>query len=32
MLPPPEGIEYKAVGTMEHNICDVLDQRMKGKK
>lgn len=32
MPPPPEGIEYKALGTMEHNICDVLAQRMKGRK
>ena len=29
---PPEGIEYKQLGTMEHNICDVLAQRMKGRK
>lgn len=28
----PEGIEYKNLGTMEHNICDVLAQRMKGRK
>lgn len=32
MPTPPEGIEYKALGTMEHNICDVLAQRMKGRK
>lgn len=32
MPPPPEGIEYKSLGTMEHNICDVLAQRMKGRK
>ncbi|MGL5330126.1 MAG: ISLre2 family transposase [Peptostreptococcaceae bacterium] len=29
---PPEGIEYRTLGTMEHNICDVLAQRMKGRK
>ena len=29
---PPEGIVYKALGTMEHNICDVIAQRMKGRK
>ena len=29
---PPEGIEYRQLGTMEHNICDVLAQRMKGRK
>lgn len=28
----PESIEYKSLGTMEHSICDVLDQRMKGRK
>ena len=32
MPPPPEGTEYKSLGTMEHNICDVLAQRMKGRK
>lgn len=32
MPTPPEGIEYKTLGTMEHNICDVLAQRMKGRK
>lgn len=32
MPTPPEGIEYKSLGTMEHNICDVLAQRMKGRK
>lgn len=32
MPPSPEGIEYKALVTMEHNICDVLAQRMKGRK
>ena len=29
---PPEGVEYRQLGTMEHNICDVLAQRMKGRK
>lgn len=29
---PPDGIEYRSLGTMEHNICDVLAQRMKGRK
>lgn len=29
---PPEGITYRHMGTMEHNICDVLAQRMKGRK
>ncbi|WP_394871504.1 ISLre2 family transposase [Clostridium butyricum] len=29
---PPEGIEYRQLGTMEHNICDVLAQRMKSRK
>lgn len=28
----PEGLEYRKLGTMEHNICDVLAQRMKGRK
>ncbi len=28
----PEGIEYKNLGTIEHDICDVLAQRMKGRK
>jgi hypothetical protein len=28
----PEGLEYRQLGTMEHNICDVLAQRMKGRK
>lgn len=32
MPTPPEGIEYKNLGTMEHNICDVLAQRMTGRK
>lgn len=29
---PPEGLEYRHLGTMEHNICDVLALRMKGRK
>jgi hypothetical protein len=29
---PPEGMEYRQLGTMEHNICDVLAKRMKGRK
>ena len=29
---PPEGVEYRQLGTMEHHICDVLAQRMKGRK
>ena len=29
---PPEGIEYRTLGTMEHNICDVLAKRLKGGK
>ena len=29
---PPEGTFYNQLGTMEHNICDVLAQRMKGRK
>ena len=28
----PEGIIYRHLGTAEHNICDVLAQRMKGRK
>ena len=28
----PEGVEYRQLGTMEHNICDVLAHRMKGRK
>jgi hypothetical protein len=28
----PDGIEYRNLGTMEHNICDILAQRMKGRK
>lgn len=29
---PPEGTKYRNLGTMEHNICDILAQRMKGNK
>jgi hypothetical protein len=29
MPTPPDGIEYRQLGTMEHNICDVLAMRMK---
>lgn len=29
---PPEGVKYRNLGTMEHNICDILAQRMKGNK
>jgi hypothetical protein len=32
MPPPPDGLEYRQLGTMEHNICDVLAHRMKGRK
>lgn len=28
----PDGLEYRNLGTMEHNICDILAQRMKGRK
>ena len=28
----PEGVEYRQLGTMEHNIWDVLAHRMKGRK
>lgn len=27
-----EGLEYRTMGTMEHNICDVISQRMKHRK
>jgi hypothetical protein len=27
-----EGLEYRNMGTMEHNICDVISQRMKHRK
>lgn len=29
---PPEGLEFRNLGTMEHNIADVLASRMKGNK
>jgi len=29
---PPKGIKYRNLGTMEHNICDILARRMKGNK
>lgn len=29
---PPEGVVYRNLGTMEHNICDILAQRMKNRK
>ena len=32
MPTPPDGMEYRQLGTMEHNICDVLAHRMKGRK
>lgn len=32
MPQPPEGIKYRNLGTMEHSICDILAQRMKGNK
>ncbi len=32
MPAPPAGMEYRHLGTMEHNICDVLKLRMKGRK
>lgn len=28
----PEGLEYRNMGTAEHNICDILKLRMKGNK
>ena len=28
----PEGLIYRGMGTMEHHICDVIAQRMKGRK
>ncbi len=27
-----KGLEYRTMGTMEHNICDVISQRMKHRK
>jgi len=32
MPEPPKGIKYRNLGTMEHNICDILARRMKGNK
>ena len=29
---PPTGVEYRNLDTMEHNICDILAQRFKGRK
>jgi len=29
---PPDGTKYRNLGTMEHNICDILAQRMKNNK
>lgn len=29
---PPEGLQYRSLGTMEHNIFDVLGNRMKSRK
>lgn len=29
---PPEGVYYRNLGTMEHNICDILYLRMKNRK
>lgn len=28
----PENIKYRNLGTMEHNICDIIARRMKGNK
>jgi len=28
----PEGLEYRGMGTMEHQICDVITHRMKKRK
>ena len=28
----PEGLIYRNLGTMEHNICDIIAQRMKHRK
>lgn len=30
--PPPEGLVYRNLGTMEHHICDIIAQRMKHRK
>lgn len=29
---PPEGLVYRGLGTMEHNVCDIIKLRMKGNK
>ena len=29
---PPVGLEYRTLGTMEHNVCDIVALRMKGRK
>lgn len=29
---PPEGKEYRNLGTAEHNVCDVITKRMKHQK
>ena len=29
---PPEGVVYRNLGTMEHQICDIIAQRMKNGK
>lgn len=29
---PPDGMEYRNLGTMEHHICDIIAQRMKHRK
>lgn len=29
---PTEGVEFRTLGTMEHNICDILAKRLKGRK
>ncbi|HBR28794.1 MAG TPA: ISLre2 family transposase [Firmicutes bacterium] len=29
---PPQGLEYRTLGTMEHNVCDIVALRMKGRK
>ena len=29
---PPKGVEFRTLGTMEHNICDILAKRLKGRK
>ena len=29
---PTSGVEYRTLGTMEHNICDLLAFHLKGRK